>query len=156
MLQDHGMNANGKLLRRFYEPVILLSVLDPIRGARRPDPLLDQGVRARDKLWRNFLDQLCFLCDAEKGGNTVTAIAAERINEGTVFWLASNSNAGSKAHKYVKWILSQLNRLHDGDEDCKNDVREQLLTKCTEFCAKRINTYASLLGHALKMLTKQH
>lgn len=38
MFQVHPLDANGKLLRRFNEPLILLSVLDPTRGAQRQRP----------------------------------------------------------------------------------------------------------------------
>lgn len=150
MFQDHGENANGKLLRRFYEPLILLSVLDPTRGAQRPDLITDRGLQGRQKLWRSFLDQLSFLCDAKKGGDTVTAIAAQRTVEHTVFWLASNSNARRKAKNHVEWILSRLNNLYDVDLEETVRIENNITTRCIEFSSARINTYVTFLLKDLK------
>lgn len=150
MFQDHGENANGKLLRRFYEPLILLSVLDPTRGAQRPDLITDRGLQGRQKLWRSFLDQLSFLCDAKKGGDTVTAIAAQRTVEHTVFWLASNSNARRKAKNHVEWILSRLNNLYEADLEETVRIENDITTRCIEFSSARINTYVTFLLKDLK------
>ncbi len=79
MFQNHSLNANGKLLRRFYEPLVLLRVLDPTRGAHRPDLITDRGLDEKSKLWRNYVDQLSFVCDSDKGGDTVTAVAAQQF-----------------------------------------------------------------------------
>jgi len=154
MFQDHGESVNSKLLRRFYEPLILLSVLDPTRGAQRPDLITDRGLQGRQKLWRNFwrnfLDQLSFLCDAKKGGDTVTAIAAQRTVEHTVFWLASNSNARFKAKNHVEWILSRLNDLYDADPEETELIENDITTRCTEFSSARIKTYVTFLLKDLK------
>ncbi len=150
MFQDHGLNANGKLLRRFYEPLILLSVLDPTRGAHRPDLITDRGLQGREKLWRNFLDQLSFLCDAKKGGDTVTAIAAQRTVDHTVLWLASNSNARNRAKHHVEWILSQLKRLYDADLEEIERVENELTARCVEFSSSRIRTYLGFLLSDIK------
>ena len=79
MYQDHGPNVNGKLLLCFYEPSLLLSVLDPLRQAHRPDFIHDRNLQQPKKIWRNFLDQLSFLCDSESGSDTMTSVA-------TVLW----------------------------------------------------------------------
>jgi hypothetical protein len=150
MCQDHGLNTNGKLLRRFYEPLILLSVLDPTRGAHRPDLITDRGLQGREKLWRNFLDQLSFLCDSKRGGDTVTAIAAQRTVEHTVFWLASNSNTGSKAKKHVEWILSRLNSLYDADLEKIELVENEIKAHCITFSSSRIDTSVSFLLRHIK------
>lgn len=148
MYQDDGLNANGKLLRRFYEPLILLSVLDPTRGAHHPDLITDCGLQGREKLWRNFLDQLSFLCDAKRDGDTVTAIAAQRTDEHTVFWLASNSNARSKTKTHVEWILSRLNSLYDADSEKTKLVEDEITARCIKFSSSRIDTsVAFLLRH---------
>jgi hypothetical protein len=91
MFQIHSLNANGKFLRRFYEPLVLLKFLDPTRGAHHPDPITERGLDEHSKLWRSYVDQISFVCDFEKGGNTVTAVAVQKSNEAPIFWLASNS-----------------------------------------------------------------
>ena len=150
MYQDHGLNANGKLLRRFYEPLILLSVLDPTRGAHHPDLITDRGLQGREKIWRNFLDQLSFLCDAKKGGDTVTAIAAQRTVEHTVFWLASNSNAGSKAKNHIEWILSRLNSLYYANSEKTEIVEDEITARCIKFSSSRIDTSVTFLLKNIK------
>ena len=45
MFQQHPLDVNGKLVRRFYEPLVLLGVLDPTHGAQRPDLITDRGFR---------------------------------------------------------------------------------------------------------------
>ena len=150
MYQDHGLNANGKLLCRFYEPLILLSVLDPTRGAHHPDLITDRGLQGREKIWRNFLDQLSFLCDAKKGGDTVTAIAAQRTVEHTVFWLASNSNAGSKAKNHIEWILSRLNSLYYANSEKTEIVEDEITARCIKFSSSRIDISVTFLLKNIK------
>ncbi|EXJ59248.1 hypothetical protein A1O7_06680 [Cladophialophora yegresii CBS 114405] len=146
-------DANGKLLRRFYEPLVLLGALDPTRGAHRPDLTSDLGLDKQSKWWRNFLDQLAFLCDFEKGGDTVTAIAVEKRVDRPIFWLASNSNSRNKARDHVCWILGRLNDVHTvGRSD---DEREcEVLFRCIEFSRARIRTYIGWLIQALKRAKK--
>lgn len=144
------MGPNDKLLRRFYEPLILLSVLEPTRGALRPDLITDRGLQGRAKLWRNFLDQLCFLCDAQKGGDTVTAIGAQRTVEHTVFWLGSNSGARNDAKRHVEWILSQLARLYELDRDETSEFEDKLIAECVKFSSCRVKTYIKFLLNDIK------
>ena len=138
MFQQHQLDANGKLLRRFYEPLVLLSVLDPARGAQRPDLTSDLGLHKHLKLWRNFLDQIAFLCDCEKGGeNTVTAVAAEKSNEQPIFWIASNSKFRDKTRKHIYWILARLNHIH-GSDKTDDDLETEILWRCIAFSRARI------------------
>ncbi|KFZ25279.1 hypothetical protein V502_00239 [Pseudogymnoascus sp. VKM F-4520 (FW-2644)] len=44
------------------------------------------------ELRRTFLDQLAYVCDNIKGGDTVAAIALEAQPSGVTFWAASNNN----------------------------------------------------------------
>ncbi|KAH6664598.1 hypothetical protein B0J14DRAFT_493340, partial [Halenospora varia] len=41
-------------------------------------------------LRRTFLDQLAYVCDHIKGGDTVIAIALKAQPPGVTFWVASN------------------------------------------------------------------
>ncbi|OCT52304.1 hypothetical protein CLCR_08353 [Cladophialophora carrionii] len=143
------LNANEKLLRRFYEPLVLLGALDPTRGAHRPDLTSDLGLDKQSKWWRNFLDQLAFLCDFEKGGDTVTAIAVQKRVDHPVFWLASNSKSRDKARDHVCWILGRLNDMHS--VDIWDDERErEILFGCIDFSRARVKTYIVWLMRALK------
>lgn len=147
--QHHPLDANGKLLRRFYEPLSLLRVMDPTRGAQRPDLTQDRGLDEQSKLWRNFLDQLAFLCDSEKGGDTVTAIAAQRNVERPVFCLATNSNSRFKARDHVCWILSLLGQMHTTGKPA-HELEEEIFGQCINFSRHRIDVNCKWLMQAME------
>lgn len=138
------------ILRRFYDPLVLLNVIDPTRGAERPDLIKDSGFSDRSKLWRNFLDQLSWICDSETGGDTVTAIGAQKTVEFSVFWLASNSNAREKAKEHAVTVLEQLNRLIRADGTSVAQIEQEICGQCISFSFKRIKSYASQLLTAVR------
>src|SRR5947207_9224995 len=86
------MDRTERLLHRFYEPLVLLRVLDPTRGVQNTNRGPDSTFDTLQDLRRKFLDQLSWTCDYKHGGDTVSAIAAEETPQGTRFWLAANSN----------------------------------------------------------------
>jgi hypothetical protein len=145
MAQSHLLNPNMRLLRRFYEPLVLLRVLDPTRGAHRPDLITERGLDENSKLWRNYLDQLSFVCDSEKGGDTVTAVAAQRTNEMPIYWLASNSNSSNKARAHLIWIFARLNLLYSTDPISIDQLHKEINARCIKFSSQRIKTYVTLL-----------
>jgi hypothetical protein len=135
------LNANQKLLRRFYEAMVLLGVIDPTRGRQNPATRGDFGLLDDDDLWNIFLDSLCFVCDSEPGGDTVTAIAGERVDDDPIFWLGSNSKAVQKAKKHVCKILTTLKKIELAGEETSNVARSELLALCVDFSSPRIKTY---------------
>lgn len=60
-----------KVLSRFYEPLVLLRLLGQSRGNHQPKP---HDVNAGQAVRRDFLRNLSYICDFEKGGDTCTAI----------------------------------------------------------------------------------
>ncbi|KIW36439.1 uncharacterized protein PV06_11328 [Exophiala oligosperma] len=153
MFQQHPLDVNGKLLRRFYEPLTLLRVIDPTRGAQRPDLTLDRGLDEQSKLWRNFLDQLAFLCDFEKGGDTVTAVAVQRTVEYPIFSLASNSKSRNKAAAHLRWILTSLGQIHTTEKTAPQ-VEDEITNRCIEFSHRRIKVYSAWLVRAIRNATR--
>ncbi|KIW18408.1 hypothetical protein PV08_02696 [Exophiala spinifera] len=152
MFQQHPLDANGKLLRRFYEPLTLLRVMDPTRGAQRPDLTSDRGLDEQSKLWRNFLDQLAFVCDSEKRGDTVAAIAAQRSFEHPIFSLASNSKSRSEARGHLCWVLAALGQIHTNEKP-RLQVEDEIRTRCIDFSHQRIQTYSRWLIQAIQTAT---
>ena len=150
MHQTHPLDANGRLLRRFYEPLVLLGALDPTRGAERPDLVADRGIDGQQKLWRNFLDQLAWLCDSEKGGDTVTAVACQKIEEHSVFWVAANSKFKQKSRDHLNWVLSSLNSLYAAEPESTSALKNKIWTRCITFSCSRIETYTAWLLHDIK------
>lgn len=152
MFQQHSNDANGRLLRRFYAPLILLSVMDPTRGAQHPDLASDSGSNHEATLWRNFLDQLAFLCDSEKGGDTVTAIAVQKNAEHPIFWLATNSSKSNKrikAQDHLILVLGLLEQIHTINRPA-SDVEDDITSQCIDFSHRRIKTYSTWLMCAIR------
>ena len=149
MAQSPFLNPNEKILRRFYEPLVLLRVLDPTRGAHRPDLITERGLDENSKLWRNFLDQLSFVCDSEKGGDTVTAVAPQRTNESPIYWLASNSISRNKARAHLIGIFACLNRLYSANPLSEDLLYKELYARCIKFSSKRIKAYTKSLLKAI-------
>ncbi|CZT53494.1 uncharacterized protein RSE6_15090 [Rhynchosporium secalis] len=72
------LNAEDRLRSLFYEPLILLHLMDrngELRISRCPsEDRVTDHLQLRE-LRRTFLDQLAYVCDHLKGGETVTAMA---------------------------------------------------------------------------------
>ena len=74
---------NAKLMHRFYEPLQLLAMLNADRGSGEVDLPADPQSREFRMIWRRFLDDLSWLCDNKHGGETVSAVAAQSLPDGT-------------------------------------------------------------------------
>ena len=81
------LNPEDRLRSRFYEPLVLLHVLDrtgELRISRCPsEDRVTDNLQLRE-LRRTFLDQLAYVCDHVKGGDTVTAMALEAQPSGDI------------------------------------------------------------------------
>jgi hypothetical protein len=150
MFQSHSLNVNSKLLRRFYEPLVLLKVLDPTRGAHRPDLVTERGLDDNSKLWRNYVDQLLFVCNFDKGGDTVTAVAAQQTNEAPIYWLASNSNSRQKARDHLLWIFACLDRLNVSSPISITQLQDEITARCINLSSDGIKTYLTYLLQATR------
>lgn len=149
MYQFHPLDANGKLLRRFYEPLVLLGVLDPTRGAHRPDLIIDRGLDEPSKLWRNFLDQLSWLCDSDAGGDTVTSVAAQKTIQHPCFWVASNSRSRGSARDHLEWLFSRLKPLYTATPVSTARIEHEIIVRCITFSSRRVKTYTAWLLTAI-------
>jgi hypothetical protein len=148
------LNSADRLSSRFYEPLILLHLMDrngELRVSRCPseDQFTDH-LQLRE-LRRTFLDQLAYVCDHVKGGDTVTAIALEAQPSGVTFWVTSNSNFSIATTSFLKGILSTLQSLSFSPSDNSTAVIENDLSqRCIDFNLKRIKAYCALLQKPLK------
>jgi hypothetical protein len=140
----------NKLLHRFYEPLVLLYVLDPTQGehdnnGRGRLPLED--LTAKD-LRRRFLDCLAYVCDSEKGGDTITAIgvAASPLR----YFVAGNKSPGQKVKEFLDGILGLLGRAFGLGRQEGQLMEDRLLEVCVDFSEKRIRTYWRFLRDDLR------
>jgi hypothetical protein len=147
------LDPEDRLLKRFYEPLVLLHVLDRNGEQRMPrtpeiGDLSDMQLR---ELRRTFLDQLAYVCDNIKGGDTVTAIALEAQPSGTVFWVASNNGVSTRTTDFLGKVLCTLQSLAACQTESARGVTEAGLSQmCIEFGIRRIKAYQALLRKPLQ------
>jgi len=152
-----------KLMKRFYEPLVLQHVLDPTRGShihREPLGSLDESELDNCKLRRSFVDSLAYICDFQKAGTgaTVTAIALEMRPAGVVFWVAANEDVERKVVLSLEGILKNLAGLDglDGvvDEESTVTVEESTFRLAVELGMPRVKAYWQLLQGPLERCLK--
>jgi hypothetical protein len=135
------MDRTEKLLHRFYEPLVLLRVLDPTRGAQNSSMVPDSRSDTSQDLRRKFLDQLSWTCDYKHGGDTVSAIAAEANPQGTIFWLAANTNPRQRVLPHLQWILRQLEDSSSVSEEETEELGNKITARCIEFSKDKVKNY---------------
>lgn len=139
--------VSRKLLRRFYEPLLLLSALGQIRGQRiKPESDANCISPNIQKLRRSFVDGIAYICAYEKGPRRVTAAALEQTPQGILVWLAANQNIGEKVIQFLENILSDIQRIAELDDRESRQLKgeqmlEDLTSKIVAFNAPRIQTY---------------
>jgi hypothetical protein len=132
-------------LRRFYEPLVLLYTLGSTRGEHTYATLsMEQGLSQLplEDVRRRFLNELAYMCDYDKGGDTVTAIGLESTPQSYVFWVASNSGPERKIVPFLKTLLLAIKRA--------SATPEEIAVQCISFAAARIKKYMSHLKPLLR------
>lgn len=140
--------TRNTLLHRFYEPLVLLYVLDPVQGDHvypGTDRLPPRELGTKE-LRRRFLDSLSYVCDYEKGGDTVTAIS---VTNGPTYHVASNQQTTKEVKDFLSTLLSQLAHMPDLPPNEQDSLERSLIDKCAQFSHSRIETYWKLLKRAL-------
>ncbi|GAB7351725.1 hypothetical protein MBLNU459_g2312t1 [Dothideomycetes sp. NU459] len=140
----HFRDAQTKILCRFYEPLVLLYTLGQARG-RKPRALSSDND-AVTELRRRFLNDLAYICDYDKGGDTVTAIALQDTPSAYIFWIVANTDVKKRTLAFVK---SLLDRLKNVSEHNKDSLREFIAAKCIRFARLRIKKYLKLLDRLI-------
>ena len=103
------------------------------------------------ELRRTFLDQLAYVCDHVKGGDTVTAIALEALPSGVTFWITSNTNVSAVTASFLHGILSTLQSLTSHPPNSSSTSTENdLPQRCIDFNLKRTKAYYHLLQRPLR------
>jgi hypothetical protein len=142
-----------KLLHRFYEPLGLLFALGKARGERthKALPSFEQvDSLTAQQLRRQFLDELAFLCDHKKGGDSCTAIALGQTPQHWVFWVAANKSPERLVIPFLIELLKILEGVH-GKRDGQLLIGDIFRISVT-FARERIKTYAKYLLSDLEKL----
>lgn len=160
-LQSMIPQAKGRLLKRFYEPLVLLHFLDPNYGEpiASSNLIQEESGDSQQALRRNFLKYLAYVCDYDTGGETVTALALEQAPKNIVYWLAANRDPRNKVIEFLRKILSDLRDLpRELTSHERRDKQQKFEETCVEFAIKRVKGYISRLqtqvGLCLKSLPK--
>jgi len=142
------------LERQFYEPQLLLYILEKIRGdhSKRQNyhGELDQDST---ELRRSFVDKLAYICDFKKGGSTVTAVALQKTYQGVAFWLAANETVKPKVINFLQKILQILKQAGEGV--LRKTLEKQLMAQIVPFNEERLNYYWSALDKNLSLCVQR-
>lgn len=129
----------NKLLHRFYEPLILLQILNP------STQLEGRSLLERQHVLCGFLDQLAWICDSDKAGKTVTAIAVEENPSGPTYWLASPGIARADVEEHITAVMHDLKSAYDADDARLERLAENLRSKCIAFSRRKVKNYRGAL-----------
>ncbi|KAK8070043.1 hypothetical protein PG994_006659 [Apiospora phragmitis] len=126
----------NKLNGRFYEPLFLLKALGQ---TRRKHTAVSSDMDGAGLSRRRLLDNLAYLCDLRKGGETTCAVAVEDRPECYKFWLAANgSRVLPEMRNALVAVLEDIRRIISCPEDEKQTRVEALILKCIQFSIKRV------------------
>jgi hypothetical protein len=148
------LDPKDRLFKRFYEPLVLLHVLDPNGEQRTPRAVdvTDTSDMQLRELRRTFLDQLAYVCDNIKGGDAVTAVALEAQPSGVVFWVASNSGVSARPTEFLRKVLCTLQSLAMCRiESARSATEAEVSQMCIEFSIRRVKAYQTLLRKPLQL-----
>jgi hypothetical protein len=140
-----------RLLARFYEPLYLLKALGQTRGEHTSQPTnFDAPMERR----RRFLQNLAYVCDFKKGGNSCTAIGLENCRTRYQFWVASNR----ETEKIVSFLNIALNILRGASNPPTPDLAATVsafIQLCADFATSRIGEeHRSVQREAVNCISK--
>ena len=138
----HLSIPNAKLMHRFYEPLQLLAILNADRGSGEVDLPADPQSREARMIWRRFLDDMSWLCDNKHGGETVSAVAAQSLSEGTKFWLASRYE---RSFDHLKWVLTKLKAIGGSTDEAALGIGLAIAEKSILFSKDKVKNYLKFL-----------
>ena len=146
-------DGRRKVLRRFYEPLLLLNALGSVRGKPiKPEASADSTGADVLKLRRSFLDGIAYICAFEKFTGCVTAAGLENTPSGPVLWLAANGGITPTVLLFAEDVLATIHSLaaHDPKEkrqDEAEQVQPDLLRRVVTFNVRRLQSYTLSIIH---------
>lgn len=154
-----GLCLQPKLMKRFYEVLVLLRVLSQVQGERingdsLEGPSIDHVSAAEAR--RKAMYHLCVMGDFLKGGYTVTAMASENLPHGPRYWIATNGNL-EKISAFLRETLKMLEAQARStpDEHGVSICQDKLFEKFVGFQKTRIKQYWRLLQPCIQQELKR-
>lgn len=141
-------------INKFYEPLVLLKVLNKATQHAAEQTIIDASIDVSDRaqVFKTFVYKLAHVCDSKKGGDTVTAFAVLRDDDGRAHYVfASNQRSHEKLEQvkvYVQGLLGRVRRLHD-ERGLRGSVEArlgELLREVFVFNRRRLEFYVKQMG----------
>ncbi|KAI0123440.1 hypothetical protein BJ170DRAFT_687445 [Xylariales sp. AK1849] len=134
-----------------YEPIVFEKGLERLHFSRFPDFDQSTSMRAEslisnEQWFHCFLDKVAQVCDSERGGETVTAVAVLQDLQGPIYVLGSNQRSQrelGKTEEYLKRLLSLIGENPDRLKD--RTLRKHVMWQALEFGIKRVDLYLRIL-----------
>ncbi|KAL8381526.1 hypothetical protein RB595_005681 [Gaeumannomyces hyphopodioides] len=135
----------GKLLHRFFEPLILLHTLGKTRGIHSPASVEEGSSEFTRK---TFLDDLSYVCDYNKGGHTTAAIAIDADRDRYVFWFALNKSS-VRVQTFLRSVLAMISEsikpVNARNQEARDELIANLTRNCFEHARARVKEEARML-----------
>jgi len=142
------------ILEAFRERIVLLEILQRKRAPLDPTLAPKSEVVTRDPTWNVFLNQISWLCDFDKGGDSTSSIAVEAAPEGPKYWLAANFDKNKKGVEHLKKVLGMLSRLSTLPHDKHKPICDRILEESIEFSERKFSNYERLLKKVISFANK--
>ena len=147
-----GTLIRQKVLRRFYEPLLLLDALGEVRGQRiKPEAVEDTTYTNITKHRRSFADGIAYICSYQRGPDWVTAVALERLPGTIRVWLTANEDIKSEVFEFLEGILLQIQSVSELEGEasrrtaCEQNL-DQATTDVLAFNTPRLLSYFKLIS----------
>jgi hypothetical protein len=114
----------------FYQTLLLLETLDPIRGEKAASGTTDGDTRLdHSSVRRAFVDAIAYICAYSWRADNVAAAALQQNPIGITVWLAGNDAIEPKVLAFLRSILSDLTEIARLDCDIAITRAELLRTQ---------------------------
>ncbi|CVL02067.1 uncharacterized protein FMAN_08187 [Fusarium mangiferae] len=135
-----------RILSRLFEFLALFHILKRANGPHT----VSQPPTDLQSTRRRFLSSLCFFCDYQKGGKTTTSMALESLNNGVVFWIASNVSPNDRVIAFLSTVLETL-RTEPNSTDTERETLIAMLTaRYIQFAAPRLRKERAILHRSMR------
>lgn len=145
------LDGYEKLIKRFYEPLVLLNALGRTRGMhmiREPD-------ESRRGILRQFRNDIAFLCEYDKGGHACTAIGIEDREGFLVYWFAANKNGASTIMPFLQRLLPTLRNMRAMEFSERQVETQRLTNDCMAYAMSKIRKLTKLFQrHAQQCIVR--
>ena len=138
-----------------YQPMVLENALNRALGHYREDheePLATpmDSLPSLLQMFRCFVNKLALVCDSNRGGKTVTAIAILQGRDCAVYVLASNSRAVSEQKEVEEFLTKILHFTHQNPHELERKaLTKKVLWHMILFNRDRVKAYLKNLPRYL-------